>query len=207
MKKVDLGIIIASVSLVLFILFSILQFQGKDRYISIGITLVLFIFIIIWFLLRRRHKGRKKWRRKIEDVIRKAINEEFWVYRQVPEIKLESLGEYFTHNGPAMKRIELIVKRTSKRGWTLCNLENPSTNKLIEIEILCIKKDIAEVNTREYWYLRWYNPKTDKYPYIYNETNGQKYYLKKVEGRWLIEKNVYPPLSSKPLNIEGSVIG
>ena len=129
----------------------------------------------------------------ILSVVTNAIQAEFSAYQKLPVITLDEIDRYSAPGGSAHERVINLLKLRSQRGWIINNEQNPSTVQLLEIRLERIEKERAYVTTKEYWYLRWFDPKVGKYAYIYNEENEQTYVLVAApDGRWLIDVNIYP---------------
>jgi hypothetical protein len=129
----------------------------------------------------------------LERVITDAVDAEWAVYLKLPEFDVSPLKEIFDSDGSAYKRIYMTAEAHHKKEWTIANPHNPSTRRLIDIKVGKVTSDIAQVRTQEYWYLRWWSMKKNKYVYIYNEVNRQIYYLIKRGDSWLVKDNAYPP--------------
>lgn len=135
----------------------------------------------------------------IRDVLERVVNDatdaEWAVYKALPDIDLGPLDRCFIPDSPAYKRIQFIATRHHARRWTISAPEtNPSTKRVIDIRVLKLERDCAEVRSKEYWYLRWYSLKDGDYSDVeWRETNVQKYMVVRRDGRWLVEANFYPP--------------
>jgi hypothetical protein len=128
--------------------------------------------------------------RLVED----AARAEFAAYAGAPEVTLASLDGIFVPDGSAYRRIRNIVEQHARRGWTIRYPEyNPSTMRVLGVRVGEVSETQATVFTEEYWYLRWWSETEARYAYVYNETNHQRYILTRVDGRWLVDTNVYPP--------------
>ena len=128
--------------------------------------------------------------RLVED----AARAEFAAYVSTPEVSLSSLDGIFVHDGPAYRRIRNVVEQHARRGWTIRYPEyNPSTMRVLSVRVGDVSETQATVFTEEYWYLRWWSEVEARYAYVYNETNRQRYILTRVDSRWLVDTNVYPP--------------
>ncbi len=91
------------------------------------------------------------------------------------------------------------LEQLKRRGWVLSNPYNPSTKRLLAIEVKEIRDEEAIVRTTEYWYLRWWSTVEQKYRYPYRETNRQTYILLNTSDGWLVKENMRaPPRSSTP---------
>lgn len=84
-------------------------------------------------------------------------------------------------------------------GWVLSDPSNPSTKRLLAIEVKEIRGSEAVVRTTEYWYLRWWSTVEQTYRYPYRETNRHTYLLVNTPEGWLADENIRPaPRSSAP---------
>ena len=128
---------------------------------------------------------------KIKDIIQKAIQAEFDAYRSLPTIHTDELKKYFLVKGSAYKRIEAVLQRRFADECILNNPNNSSTSELVEFRLSKIEEAEIHVQTKEYWYLRWYNKDSLELEYIYNELNEQFYILIKTDDTWKIKMNYY----------------
>jgi len=136
----------------------------------------------------------------IERVVSEAVDTEFEAYKTLPQmIDNELLNNWFFPFGPAKKEIVNLLTRHIERGWTLNNLMNPSTKRILSIKVKDITKNEIFVSTTEYWYLRWWDSKKNTYAFPYRETNRQKYVLRKDNGIWKVYEVIRPsPRTSIP---------
>lgn len=138
-------------------------------------------------------------REHIEMVVAACIDAEFEAYQALPAIDEAKLLRWLTVDGPAYKDLIHILKRVLQRSWTITNPHNPSTKRLISIDVKNIQIDKATAKTKEYWYLKWWGNNEGTYRYPYRETCSHTYFLVKQNDTWLVEENVQPPpLSSTP---------
>ena len=137
----------------------------------------------------------------LEKVVAGAIAAEFNAYAGLPEIDFVGLEPWFIRDSPAWFQVTNVVTGCRGRGWRLDNPMNPSTCRLLSVVIKKISGNDAEVATREYWYLRWWDSHRKKYAYPYRETNSQLYILNRTgPDAWKIFQNLRPaPRSSQPL--------
>ncbi len=126
----------------------------------------------------------------ILDTVRSAARAEFEAYSRLPKVSTTPLSRWFT-DGSAQRRIVHLLKRHAKRGWVISNPGNPSTFEVLDARLKRLDADRAVVTTEEYWYLRWYESRSGKYRFIYNEKNEQTYTLRQTRAGWRVEVNVY----------------
>ena len=138
-------------------------------------------------------------RAHIEMVVAGSIDAEFDAYRGLPAIDAARLLRWYASDGPAYQDPLHTLTRVAGRGWVLTNPHNPSTKRLMVINVKEIRADCAVVRTTEYWYLRWWSSVEDKYRYPYRETGRQTYILTRRGEDWLVQENIRPaPRSSTP---------
>ncbi len=130
---------------------------------------------------------------QIKAVVKNAIYAEFEAYKSLPNLQTQALDAFFVADSAAKTRILNVLNRLHSRNWIITNELNPSTIELLSIEARLLSETEAEVITKEYWYLRWYEIATNETTYIYNETNEQIYRLQKEGEQWKIKVNAYPP--------------
>lgn len=127
----------------------------------------------------------------ILETVRAAASAEFHAYSRLPRVDARVLSRYFT-DGSARRRIIHLLKRHAERGWVISNPGNPSAFEMIDCRLKQIEGDRATVVTEEYWYLRWYEPQSEKYRFIYNHKNRQTYVLTRGKREWRVDVNIYP---------------
>jgi hypothetical protein len=92
-----------------------------------------------------------------------------------------------------------LLNRHRERNWVLSNPLNPSTKRLLSIQVRELEGNRAIVKTTEYWYLRWWDSSEGSYSYPYRETNKQTYVLRRTSSGWCVFENVRPsPRTSAP---------
>lgn len=138
--------------------------------------------------------------KEIKELIRLAIEAEFQAYKSLPTIKFDDIKKFFDENSSAYQRIKNILILHHNREWTISNPDNPSAVMLLDTVVNQLSPIEYRVNTTEYWYLRWYSTKENKYRLIYNETNNQLYIVKKIGDVFRIEANIYPKPRRSILN-------
>ena len=135
----------------------------------------------------------------LERVIASCIDAEFNAYQELPDIDEAPLLRWFRREGGAYRDLVHTLTQLKRRGWVLTNPCNPSTKRLLAIEVKEIRGNEAVVRTTEYWYLRWWSTIEQKYRYPYRETNRHTYILVKTSDGWRVEENIHPaPRSSTP---------
>jgi hypothetical protein len=131
-------------------------------------------------------------RAHIEMVVAACIDAEFDAYRALPAIDEAKLLRWFADDGPAYQELIHTVTHVARRCWILTNPQNPSTKRLIAINVKEILDGGAVVATTEYWYLRWWSTIEGKYRYPYRETKRQTYILPQRGEGCLVQENIRP---------------
>ncbi len=136
----------------------------------------------------------------LEKVVTEALVAEFRAYAGLPELDFSLLEPWFIRDSPAWFQVTNVMTGCRNRGWRLDNPMNPSTCRMLSVVVKKVSKNDAEVATREYWYLRWWDSRSKKYTYPYRETNSQLYILNRTGPEtWKIFQNLRPmPRSSQP---------
>ncbi len=141
-------------------------------------------------------------------IVQQAVALEFEVFQSIPSIEnqLEQFSTYVTTEGTAYEKVRQIAQRQIERGWIINNHLNPSHFDLLDFKISKTEGNTAYVKTDEYWFLKWFDPASKSYAYLYENRNTQLYVLKKKEQQWKIFTNIYstnvkrtpPPTSPAP---------
>lgn len=128
-----------------------------------------------------------------------GIDAEFNAYQELPDFDEGPLQRWFRPESGAYRDLVHTLAQLKRRGWVLSNRCNPSTKRLLAVEVKEIRGNEAVVRTTEYWYLRWWSTIEQKYRYPYRETNRHTYILVKTSDGWRVEENIHPaPRSSTP---------
>lgn len=131
---------------------------------------------------------------KIRNLILEAGQAEFDAYKSLPEINYELLSKYRTYQGPCYYFIlDYLIERNEKK-LTMKPDDKWSSYNISNIEILEIINDVAIVQSKEAWHLRWFNNNRGDYDsdYTYCHVNEQVYKVVKSNGVWKIDSNTCP---------------
>jgi hypothetical protein len=123
-----------------------------------------------------------------------CIDAEFNAYLALPDINDAPLLRWFRIGGDAYRDLTHTLMQHKRRAWVLSNPHNPSTKRLLAIEVKEIRGDEAVVRTTEYWYLRWWSTVEQDYTYPYRETNRHTYILANTSAGWRVDSNIHPAL-------------
>lgn len=158
----------------------------KNKGWALGAT-ILALALIYWGVTRTDPQ-----QDAIFSVIEKANRAQFEAYRKLPDVFTDDLKKYYSAEGSACRVIEDILKRSSARNRTIhLPAGNPSYYTLHDMKLINRDSDRATVETREHWYLRWYNTGTGAYELKYDVSNTQIYILRREAGGWKVHANDY----------------
>jgi hypothetical protein len=131
-----------------------------------------------------------------EDQLRKTIEAanayQFETYKKLPAIDTSQLLKFYTKYGSAKKIIiQILTKHKQKNRVISFPADNPSYFTVQQIFKPKYEKDKIIVETKEHWYLRWYDTQLKKYILKYDVGNKQTYIFKKEGNTWKIDSNDY----------------
>ena len=144
------------------------------------------------FVEKEESKTKKKSKKENPEeavllAVRKALNTTFVSYLNSPEIDTTYLGRYFIENEAAYKRIMELIAKSQKDNTILSNSFNPSAFEILEMDVKKITVDYAQVATKEYWLLCWWNTETERYVQRYKSIDKHVYILNKIDGVWKVK--------------------
>lgn len=130
---------------------------------------------------------------KLHQLIKNALAAEFLVYKNVPKVDepLNALQNYFCVDSKAYESIIKTCQRVKSRMWSIQQPLNPSYCDLLDFKIVKVRDNRVFIQTTEYWFLKWFSFKLNKYNYIYENTNDQLYIVEKINDDWKIVSNIY----------------
>lgn len=135
----------------------------------------------------------------LETVVTSCIDAEFNAYRTLPHVDEVALLRWFSADGGAYRELAHSLARLRALGWVLSNPLNPSTKRLLAIEVKELRRNEAVIRTTEYWYLRWWSTLEHAYLYPYRETSRHTYVLSHGPDGWRVQQNIRPePRSIAP---------
>ncbi len=125
--------------------------------------------------------------KEIITVLHRALNETFLCYQKLPDLKELNLGDYFIEGEAAYKKILELVARKQQENTIISNTFNPSTFEVLDMTIKKLEQNYAQVATKEYWLLCWWDSNTKKYIHRYKDISKHYYILHKIDGKWKIK--------------------
>lgn len=126
---------------------------------------------------------------EVKRVVKEAVEKEHLVYCCLPEIREEYLTQSFINNSPSYNMImDVLIEKADKK-QIISNNYNPSTCEILDIEVKRLEDNYAQVYTREYRLLCWWDTLKKRYVKRYKDISDHFYILKKLEDRWIIKTN------------------
>lgn len=122
----------------------------------------------------------------VERVVTEAVDAEFGTYMALPALDPSRLNPWFVVDGPAFREIVERAAQRRAQEWVLSNPTNPSTKRILSLDVRREGEDEALVRSTEYWYLRWWSRRLGDYVYAYRETSRPVYVVKRFEDEWRV---------------------
>jgi hypothetical protein len=145
------------------------------------------------------HLGQGETRAYLEKIVASCIDAEFNAYQAMPDIDEAPLLRWFRRDGGAYRELVHNLTQLQRHGWVVSTPFNPSTKRLLAVNVKEIQGDEAIVRTTEYWYLRWWSTVEQQYRYPYRETSRHTYILIRTAEGWRVDENIQPsPRSNTP---------
>jgi hypothetical protein len=107
-------------------------------------------------------------------------------YMALPALDPSRLNPWFVVDGPAFREIVERAAQRRAQEWVLSNPTNPSTKRILSLDVRREGEDEALVRSTEYWYLRWWSRRLGDYVYAYRETSRPVYVVKRFEDEWRV---------------------
>lgn len=124
---------------------------------------------------------------ELEMMIHKALNETFLCYQSLPNLKELDIGDYFMEGQAAHKKIVDLLVQKNEDNTIISNPFNPSTFEILDLQVKKQKEGYAQVVTKEYWLLCWWDTTKERYVHRYKNISKHYYILQKIEGKWKIK--------------------
>jgi hypothetical protein len=106
----------------------------------------------------------EKTKKEVFSFINNAAESEFQTYKVLPKIDTSSLGKYYIPTCDSFwASIIRVTNVHHNLNLVITNPENNSRYKIDSIKISRVNKDTIFVDTKEFWYLRWYSNDSLKY--------------------------------------------
>ena len=135
---------------------------------------------------------------KIIEIVKNAIRREYLMYSNLPKIDENFLSDTYIKNSSSYNMILDVLVDKSKKKQILSNPFNPSTCEILEIEVKKLEKNYAQVYTKEFWLLCWWDTSKKKYVKRYKVISDHFYVLNMINEKWMIKTNAS---TSDPLGL------
>ncbi len=124
---------------------------------------------------------------QVKKAIHKAVEAVFSNYQNLPDFVEEKLSAHFLTEFSAYKKIEELIRKRQAQQTIISNNYNPSTYEILEMDIVKVEEDYAQVYTKEYWLLCWWSLTEEKYIQRFKSIDKHYYVLNKIEGVWKVK--------------------
>jgi hypothetical protein len=163
-------------------------FLIKHKYRLVIIFILVFLFPIVHQTFK--HFEEMKIKEEITDTLRAANKTQFECFKELPNINIQKLERHYTKHGKALELLRKVLMVHRNNSYTIGYPDlNPSYFNIQEISIKKILSNEVIAETKEHWYLKWYNLNTQKYELKYDVSNIQFYKLVKENNLWKVESN------------------
>jgi len=159
------------------------------------VTIVLAVLLVIGLSIAafgsfKRWKMRKD-EQAIKGLVRESQTYEIVLYTNPQAFNRSQLDPYWMPDSKATRNIDCAVQRLLDKGL---HYGTDSKVESFDFDSVQISGDQAEASTREAWYLPLYSMKDNS---RVTETRAEqswnaKYYLKRINGKWLIQDTTLP---------------
>lgn len=136
---------------------------------------------------------------EVKLIVEEAVHREHSAYCSLPEIKKEYLDGIFIKHSPAYNKVLDVLLDKSSHHQVISNNFNPSTSEILDIEVIKIKNNYAQVYTKEYWLLCWWDVSQKRYVKRFKDISDHYYILLKQNGVWTIKTNAS---TSDPMELD-----
>ena len=116
---------------------------------------------------------------------------EFDSLKKSPEIFMEEIDRYIFPDSPLRMRVLTTKELIFKNKIQLVTENNASNYQVYDIKLISKTDEECICEAKEFWYLVFHSTK-NKETFIYNETNLQTYFFRKIKGKWKIWNNSNP---------------
>jgi hypothetical protein len=119
-----------------------------------------------------------------------ASNEiSYRLHFDMPNFDFVPLKKLFVKNSPSLNRLIKFHERLAEKGWIINSPKNATSYEILDYEVKLVDDHHAQVYTKEFWLLEYYDPK-QKREFIYkNDISEQVYVLELQNNKWLVKNN------------------
>jgi len=126
----------------------------------------------------------------IKTAVEEAIKREHYAYTQLPEIEESHISKSYIKGSPSFNLIMDVLVEKSKTKQVISNDYNPSSYEILDISVKKIEDNYAQVHTKVYWLLCWWDTSLERYVKRYKDISDHFYILNKDHaGKWMIKTN------------------
>lgn len=125
----------------------------------------------------------------VTNLIQEAVNNQYQAYHQTPQAAAELLTLTHIKDSPSFNLIMEVVTERNAKSLVISNQFNPSTYEILDMEIKKLEPTYAQVYTKEYWLLCWWDTQKNHYVKRYKNISEHFYILQKTPDGWRVKTN------------------
>ena len=97
-----------------------------------------------------------------------------------------NLEQFYQTSSPAFNKIAELIEFQKSANNIISNPYNPSSCEILECKVKELDDEKAQVYTKEYWLLCWWNQESQRYVNRYKQIGEHYYILEKSDDEWKI---------------------
>ena len=130
--------------------------------------------------------GKYSPKNKIKFQVRQGVENAFKAIHNLSTNGTVNLKQYFQAESPAFNKIAEVIEYHKHANNTISNQYNPSSCEILECKVKELSDEKAQVYTKEYWLLCWWNKEQQRYVRRYKQIGEHYYILEKCDDIWKI---------------------
>ncbi|MEM9686344.1 MAG: hypothetical protein AAF934_05415 [Bacteroidota bacterium] len=139
--------------------------------------------------LKHPHRKEKDPARAVIEAVKAGVHNRYQACYTLLEKTETLLRNTHIENSPSFNFIMDMVAAKKEEQLVISNRFNPSTCEILDITVKKLETAYAQVYTREYWRLCWWDARKRRYVQRYKNLSEHLYILNNVNGIWKIKTN------------------
>jgi len=135
----------------------------------------------------------------LKSIVKEALRLQHLAYCNLPKISESIISKNFIKGSSSYNMIMDTLTDKSSNKQVISNNYNPSTYEILDIKVKKIEDNKAQVYTKEYWLLCWWDTLQNKYVKRFKSIADHYYILQKENSIWKIKTNAS---SFDPMELE-----
>lgn len=146
-------------------------------------------FINTTTISKHIHKEEKAPGQAVTEAVKAGVYNKYQAYYDLTEKTETLLISTHIKNSSSFNFIMDIITEKKEKKLVISNRFNPSTCEILDISVKKLEAAYAQVATREYWRLCWWDVQNRRYVQRYKNISDHLYILSKTPGGWKIKTN------------------